>query len=41
MATYIQDTLDQIDGAVATYAQNVFVDFGGPIATTIRLAGLV
>lgn len=41
MATYIQDTLDQIDGAVATYAQNVFVDFGGPVATTIRLAGLV
>ncbi len=41
MATYIQDTLDQIDGAVATYAQNVFVDFGGPIATTIRLARLV
>jgi type IV secretion system protein VirB6 len=41
MATYIQDTLDQIDGAVATYAQSVFVDFGGPVATTIRLAGLV
>jgi type IV secretion system protein VirB6 len=41
MATYIQDTLDLVDGAVATYAQSVFVDIGGPIATTIRLGGLV
>jgi len=41
MATYIQDTLDQVDGAVATYAQSVFADFGGPITTTIQLAGLV
>lgn len=41
MAAYIQETLDQIDAAVATYAQTVFVDFGGPIATTIRLGGLV
>lgn len=41
MATYIQDTLDKVDASVATYAQSVFVDFGGPIATTIRLAGLV
>ena len=41
MATYIQDTLDQIDGAVATYAQSVFVDFGEPVSTTIRLGGLV
>ena len=32
MATYIQDTLDLIDGAVATYAQSVFVDSAGPIA---------
>jgi type IV secretion system protein VirB6 len=41
MATYIQDTLTKIDVAVATYAQNVFVDIGGPIGTTIRVAGLV
>lgn len=41
MATYIQDTLDQIDGAVATYAQSVFVDFAGPVSTSIRLGGLV
>ena len=41
MATYIQDTLDLIDGAVGTYAQSVFVEIGGPIATTIRLGGLV
>ena len=41
MATYIQDTLDLIDVAVASYAQNVFVEIGGPIGTTIRLGGLV
>jgi type IV secretion system protein VirB6 len=41
MATYIQDTLDLVDGAVATYAQSVFADIGGLIATTIRLGGLV
>ena len=41
MATYIQDTLDKIDISVATYAQSVFVDFAGPITTTIQLAGLV
>ncbi|MFQ8433145.1 type IV secretion system protein [Amaricoccus sp. W119] len=41
MATYIQDTLTKIDVSVATYAQNVFVDIGGPVAATIRLAGLV
>ena len=41
MATYIQDTLDKIDASVATYAQSVFVDFAGPITTTIQLAGLV
>jgi len=40
MATYIQDTLDTIDATVATYAQSVFVDFGGPMTTTIRLAGV-
>lgn len=41
MATYIADTLSQIDATVATYAESVFVNFGGPVATTIRLAGLV
>jgi type IV secretion system protein VirB6 len=41
MATYIQDTLAKIDASVAIYAQSVFVDFGGPVSTTIRLGGLV
>ena len=41
MATYIQDTLDMIDMTVANYAQSVFVDFGGPIATTLRVGGIV
>lgn len=41
LATYIQDTLDMIDMTVANYAQSVFVDFGGPIATAIRLGGIV
>ncbi|PJN94286.1 conjugal transfer protein, partial [Amaricoccus sp. HAR-UPW-R2A-40] len=41
MATYIQDTLDLIDATVATYAESVFVDFAGPVTTTIRLGGLV
>ena len=41
MATYIEDTLNLIDSSVATYAQSVFVDFGGPVSTTIRLGGLV
>lgn len=41
MATYIQETLDQIDAAIATYAQSVFVDFGGAMSTTLRLGGLV
>jgi type IV secretion system protein VirB6 len=41
MATYIQDTLTKIDVSVATYAESVFVEIGGPIATTIRLAGVV
>lgn len=41
MATYIQDTLDLIDGTVAAYAQTVFTDFGGPVSATIRLGGVV
>ena len=41
MATYIEDTLNLIDSSVATYAQSVFVEFGGPVSTTIRLGGLV
>jgi type IV secretion system protein VirB6 len=41
MATYIEDTLNLVDSSVATYAQSVFVDFGGPVSTTIRLGGLV
>jgi type IV secretion system protein VirB6 len=41
MATYIQDTLDKVDASVAAYAQSVFADFGGSVATTIQLGGLV
>ena len=37
----IQSILDTIDNGVETYAQNVFNDFGGPIATTLQLMGLV
>ena len=41
MATYIADTLDQIDALVAAYAETVFTDFGGPMTTTIRLGGIL
>jgi type IV secretion system protein VirB6 len=41
MATYIADTLSQIDATVAVYAEQVFANFGGPVSTTIRLGGLV
>lgn len=41
MASYITDTLDLIDSAIASYAQSVFVGFAGPITTMIQAGGLV
>ncbi len=41
MATFITDNLTRIDGLVVAYAETVFTDFGGPIATSIRIAGIV
>ena len=41
MATFIVDTLTQIDGAVATYAQTVFTAVGTPVRNVILASGLV
>lgn len=41
MATHINDTLTLIDNAIASYAQTVFTNFGGPITTVIQAGGLV
>ena len=41
MATHINDTLTLIDNAIASYAQTVFTNLGGPITTVIQAGGLV
>ncbi|WP_435171633.1 type IV secretion system protein [Falsirhodobacter sp. 1013] len=41
MATYIADTLGSIDEAILGYTESVFADFGGAIATTCQLMGVV
>ena len=41
MATYIADTLNAIDAAIAGYAQSVFTGFAGPVTTMIQAGGLV
>lgn len=41
MATYIADTLNKIDEAILGYTEAVFSDFGGAIATTCQLMGVV
>lgn len=41
MATHISDTLTLIDNAIASYAQTVFTNFGGPVTTMIQAGGLV
>ena len=41
MATYIQDTLSELDAAIAGYAEAVFVASAGSIATTLQAMGLV
>ena len=41
MATYIEDTLDLIDGAISSYAETVFTGFAGPVTTVIQAGGLV
>ena len=41
MATHISDTLTLIDNAIASYAQSVFTNFGGPVTTMLQAGGLV
>ena len=41
MATHINDTLTLIDNAIASYAQTVFSNFGGPVTTMIQAGGAV
>ena len=41
MATYIEDTLDLIDGAISSYAETVFQGFAGPVTAVIQAGGLV
>jgi type IV secretion system protein VirB6 len=41
MASYITEALTLVDAAVATYAEDVFTNFAGPLTTSIRLAGVV
>ncbi|MFK5980825.1 MAG: type IV secretion system protein [Rhizobiaceae bacterium] len=41
MATYIADTLDVIDTAIAGYAESVFTGFAGPVTTMIQAAGIL
>lgn len=41
MASYIADTLNSIDAAIAGYAQSVFTGFAGPVTTMIQAGGLV
>jgi len=41
MATYINDTLSQIDSAIANYAQTVFTGFAGPVTTMIQASGIL
>ncbi len=41
MATFVQDTLDQIDTAISGYASGVFGTFSGPIAGVLQAMGLV
>ena len=41
MATYVENTLTTLDGAIASYAQSSFAAFAGPIATVCQAMGLV
>ncbi len=41
MASYIADTLNSIDAAIAGYAESVFTGFAGPVTTMIQAGGLV
>ena len=41
MATYVENTLTTLDGAIASYAQSSFSAFAGPIAAVCQAMGLV
>ena len=41
MATHINNTLTLIDTAIASYSQNVFTGFAGPVTTMIQAGGVV
>lgn len=41
MSTYIADTMNLIDSAIASYAQNVFVNFGSSVSLMLQAMGLV
>ncbi|MEM7710168.1 MAG: type IV secretion system protein [Pseudomonadota bacterium] len=41
MATFVQDTLDNVDTAILGYAENSFATFAGPIAGVLQAMGLV
>lgn len=41
MATIVQDIMGQIDLAVGAFAETIFDDLAGPLATTIQLGGVM
>jgi len=41
MATFVEDTLNNVDTAILNYAQSSFSAFAGPIATVLQLMGVV
>ncbi|WMS45225.1 type IV secretion system protein (plasmid) [Acuticoccus sp. MNP-M23] len=41
MATFIADTLDKVDTAIAGYAETVFGNFSGAVSTTLQAMGVV
>ncbi len=41
MATYVENTLTRLDGAIGSYAESSFAAFAGPIATVCQAMGVV
>ena len=41
MATFIADTLNKVDTAIAGYAESVFGNFSGAVSTTLQAMGVV
>ncbi|PZX14178.1 type IV secretion system protein VirB6 [Palleronia aestuarii] len=41
MASYVENTLNQVDNAIGNYAESSFTAFAGPIATICQAMGLV